>query len=483
MERGSHKKQDGKYHIYGQNKGAVKLLLLVSVLLVSGFLVFSFFIKGCLFKPKMEQVIVIAIDTLRADHVSEYGYKRPTTPVLDRFAREEASIFLNAYSSSSWTLPSTVSLMTGLHPHQHGVEDRGKKLHPGLPTLAKAYSNAGFMTAAFVTHIYVSSLFGIESGFDSFFELSIDWNFKEGKQLRAAELNQAVFPWLAKHKNKTFFLYLHYFDPHWDYDAPGKFKNRFTRKDYKGPANGTWWFIKKYIPQSKRLQQEDLNHIKGLYDGEIAYTDHHIGQLFDEIKRLGMWTSSTIVILSDHGEEFQDHGSMHHIRTLYEEVLKVPMMIKLQGGRKPGQRPIISERVQTFDIGPTLLELSGVKIPKTFEASSLVPLLRRSGKDRPIFARTRRHESDQVTLIYQDHKMIVPFSKQSRKIELYDINLDPEEKNSVAEQNKGRVQKLGKMIRRLLRRDSRFLKLPGSIGGVKLSQKQIKHLKSLGYIE
>jgi arylsulfatase A-like enzyme len=459
------------------------LVLVVACLVLTGLILWNSLLKEGSQELDVERVIVIVVDTLRADHVSMYGYKRLTTPSLDTFAQEEASTFVTAYAASSWTLPSTVSLMTGLYPHQHGVEDRGEKLHPKVPTLAQAFSRAGYLTAAFVTHIYVSSLFGIDSGFDDFFELSIDWKFKEGKQLRAAELNKAVFPWLADNAKKPFFLYLHYFDPHWDYDAPDLFKNRFADPEYKGPADGTWRFISQFIPRGRRMPKEDLDHLRALYDGEIAYTDHQLGLLFAELKRLDMWDSSVVAVLSDHGEELQDHGSMHHIRTLYEEVLRVPLMIKLPEGRKQWQRKIISERVRTFDIGPTLLELAGVKIPTTFQSTSLLPLLQNSGSDRLVFARTRRHKSDSMTIIDGRHKLIVPFGQRKGSIELYNLDQDPNEKHSLAEHSGELVRKLGEKMVSMAKYNSRVLNLPGAAGGVTLTDQQKAHLKSLGYIE
>jgi arylsulfatase A-like enzyme len=434
-------------------------------------------------RTPVDRVIVIVVDTLRSDHVSALGYRRPTTPILEKLIQTEATAFENAYSSSSWTLPSTVSLMTGLHPHQHGVEDRGEKLHPEVPTLAGAFSGAGYTSAAFVTHIYVSSLFGIDSGFDDFNELSIDWKFKEGKQLRAEQLNADVFPWLAAHRSLPFFLYLHYFDPHWDYDAPAPFKRRFVDPKYHGRAKGTWRFINRFIPRSRRMSAEDLAHVTALYDGEIAYTDSQLGLLFDELKRLGMWDTSAIVVLSDHGEELQDHGSMHHIRTLYEEVLRVPLIIKLPGGDRARERATVAERVRTFDVGPTLLDLAGIPIPSTFQSSSLLPVLARQQRDREIFARTRRHKSDSMAIIHGDHKLIVPFGRKKGESELYDLRRDAHEKRSLAGQLDRVEARLRNRMRSIVREDNRALSLPGAAGGVELTEEQKAGLEALGYLE
>lgn len=436
------------------------------------------------YPPKPKRVIVIAVDTLRVDHVSAFGYKRPTTPNLARMMAKEGIGFEAAHSQASWTLPSTVSLMTSLRPYAHGVEDREQTLHPDVPTVAGAFSKSKWISAAFVTHIYVSSMFGINSGFDEFYELSIDWKFREGKQLRAEELNQNVFPWLAANQEKPFFLYLHYFDPHWDYDPPPPFDTKFTDPDYDGPASGSWKFIHKFVPKSKLMAKADLEHVKALYDGEIAYTDHHLGRLFKHLKKLKMWDDTLLVILSDHGEELQDHRSMHHIRTLYEEVLRVPLIVKPPGGRPATWQKRVKARVSTLDVAPTVLDLAGIDIPKTFQGRSLLPLLNYDGPDRPVFARTMRHKSDSMALIGDDKKLIMPFGrKKNARDELYDLEKDPKEKRSVAVDYPATTHKLKKEINALTAVGVRELGLPGAGKDADLSDDQKALLKSLGYMQ
>jgi len=436
------------------------------------------------YPPKPKRVIVIAVDTLRVDHVSAFGYKRPTTPNIARMMAKEGVGFEAAHSQASWTLPSTVSLMTSLRPYAHGVEDREQTLHPDVPTLAGAFSKSSWLSAAFVTHIYVSSMFGINSGFDEFFELSIDWKFREGQQLRADELNRNVFPWLAANQDKPFFLYLHYFDPHWDYDPPPPFDTKFTDPNYDGPASGSWKFINKFVPKSKRMSRADLEQVKALYDGEIAFTDHHLGRLFKHLKKLKMWDDTLLVILSDHGEELQDHNSMHHIRTLYEEVLRVPLVFKPPGGRPARWRKRVTARVSTLDVAPTLLDLAGIDIPKTFQGKSLLPLLNYDGPDRPVFARTMRHRSDSMAVINGGKKLIMPFGrKKNAWDELYNLEKDPQERHSIVEDYPSTTDKLKKEINALVAVGAAELGLPGAGKEAELSDEQKELLKSLGYIQ
>ncbi|MDJ0766171.1 MAG: sulfatase [Myxococcota bacterium] len=432
---------------------------------------------------KPNHVILIVVDTLRADHVSALGYSRATTPALTHLAKTEAVRFARAYAPSSWTLPSTISLFTSLHPHQHQVEDRGKRLHPEVPTLAGAFSTAGWRSAAFITHIYASSRFGCHAGFDEFHELSIDWQYREGKQLRADELNREVLPWLTKNKDTRFLAYLHYFDPHWDYDPPPPFHRRFTDPTYRGPATGTWRFIKPFISKRRQMSNEDLAHVVALYDGEIAYTDHHLEQLFAHMKRLGIWDDALVVVLSDHGEEFQDHGSMHHIRTLYEEVLHVPLLIKLPSGKKSIQRPIVPERVRTLDVGPTLLELAGIDPMPTAQGESLLPLIHRRGSYRDVFARTMRHKSDAMALIHRTHKLIVPFGRKKTLPQLYNLVSDPKESKNLISRHPDLYDRLETRLHRFSALDGAALGLSKPIGDVSLTEGQKAHLKALGYVE
>jgi arylsulfatase A-like enzyme len=427
------------------------------------------------------RVIVICVDTLRPDHLSAYGYRRATTPVLDALVAEEGILFENAYAPSSWTLPSVASLFTSMDPPQHGVEDRGRRLGRSVPTLAGAFSGAGWLTAAQVTHIYVSSLFGLDSGFLEFREHSIDWNFGEGLQLRADDLNRFVLPWLAHHSRDRFFLYLHYFDPHWDYAAPPPFGSRFTDPAYSGPANGSWRYLREYLPRDRLMPPAELAQVVAHYDGEIAWTDFQLGVVFDALKSWNLWDDTLLVVTSDHGEEFQEHGSVHHIRTLYEEVLRVPLILKLPGGRPAGVRSTVPERVRLIDLAPTLGELAGVPVPEGFRGESLVPLLRDEGPDRPVFAHTVRHSSDTMCLIEGREKLIWVYTQGAESIELYDLAADPGETRSLAETAPDRAAELRARAAGWFERVSALR--GDDAAPVVLTDRQEEHLKALGYAE
>ena len=458
-----------------------------TMLLVIGLLVVA--IGGC-GDPAVEngsdlrQIVVVGVDPLRPDHLTSWGYKRDTTPGLDRMAREEATVFERAYASSSWTLPSMTSVFTSLHPMQHQVVDRGYKLDSKLDTLAGTLSDRGWKTAAFITHIYVSSLFGLDSGFDEFHELSIDWEFAEGHQLRADALNEEVLPWLSANADERFFLYVHVFDPHWDYDPPAAWAERFIDPEYRGPASGSWKFIEQYIPTEQLMDKPELDRVVDLYDGEIAWTEHQIGRLIDHLRNLGIWNQALFVLLADHGEELQDHGSMHHIRTLYEEVLRVPLIIKPPHGRSDQARSRVTERVRNLDIAPTILDFAGISSPADFEGISLRPLMSQLGRDRPVFAHTQRHLSDKAALIVDDVKVIHSWAPGQEGTELYDLAADPKEaQNLSSEDPEGTAEARSLLLNEIerMRAWSRERELERATPA--LTPEQIEHLRALGYVD
>jgi len=432
-----------------------------------------------------QRVILIGIDTLRTDRLSSFGYHRETSPRLDQLATEEGVRFERAYASSSWTLPSMTSLFTSLHPPQHLVEDRGTRLAPQVPTLAGAFATQGWLTAGFATHIYVSSLFGLDSGFGEWRDVSVDWYYREGQQVRADVLNDYVFRWLDQHQDKRFFLYVHYFDPHWDYAPPPPYDRHFIDASYEAPGRGTFQFLQQYIPQDRLVSDADLQRINGLYDGEILWTDSQLGRLFDRLKELNLWDGTLVAVTADHGEEFQEHNSFHHIRTLYEEVLRVPMILKMPNGRPQGWREVVTERVASMDLSTTLLQLSGVPVPGTFEGQTLVPLMKAPGDDRTVFARTIRHTGGKIALIQSHHKLIrsnaLAGPAEDAQTELYDLDADPGEKNSLAGAEPELAARMAEeadawLARMQTSRSKSNLK-------VLLTPEQREHLRTLGYLQ
>ncbi|MGH7792955.1 MAG: sulfatase-like hydrolase/transferase, partial [Thermodesulfobacteriota bacterium] len=265
-------------------------------------------------KNKDINVVFISIDTLRADHLGCYGYHRNTSPNIDRLAREGV-IFSNAFSVSSWTLPAHISMFTSMYSTSHGVITGEDYLDDSRITLAEVLKREGYATAAFISGAYLRDpRYGFEQGFDLYDAsiineaASLKDVIKASQVITSPSLNKAAKSWLEKNYQKKFFLFLHYIDVHSDYIPPPPYDTMFD-PDYRGPVDGLNIFKLKLKAE---MDPRDLFHIIALYDGEIAFTDHHIGDLMLSLKELGVYDNTMIILTSDHGEEFFEHGQLGH---------------------------------------------------------------------------------------------------------------------------------------------------------------------------
>lgn len=359
------------------------------------------------------------------------------------------------------------------------------RLSSEIPTLAGAFSAQGWMTAGFITHIYVSSLFGLDSGFITFRELNIDWNYKEGKQLRADDVFGQVVPWVYHHRAIPFFLYVHLFDPHWEYKAPAPFNRAFTDPNYQGKANGSWNFLQQYLPRDRLIEPEDLQHLIDLYDEEILYTDDAIGRFVEFLRAEHLWEDTLFVVLSDHGEEFQEHGSVHHIRTLFDEVLHVPLLIKPPGGRLAEWRDIVTERVRNVDIAPTLLAMAGLAAPPSFTGESLLPLMRSPGRHRRSMARTRTARYGQsVTALQTQRFKLIDGDGGAGNLLLFEWAKDPTESNNLADVRPDLAERLQqRLLHYTAQLEASRQRLQSARRSVDLTKEQEQRLRSLGYLQ
>jgi arylsulfatase A-like enzyme len=341
--------------------------------------------------PGLPNVLLIVVDTLRADHLHSLGYARATSPNMDRIARQGA-LFENAFSASSYTLPSHASLLTGLYPYEHGVEwDRPKALeNHSAPTLAEALRRNGYRTAAFSANLYwFTRALGFGRGFirfeDYFHSLGdmfartlygsaienlalrrLGWEDIPARK-RASDVTGSVRRWIERDREIPFFIMVNYFDAHDPYLPPQPYRNRFSStKNPGGIING---HMGRYAPS---LNVEQIQGEIDAYDGAIAYVDSEIGRLFDELEKSGMMDDLLVVLTSDHGEAFGDHGFFRHEHSLYREVLHVPLVFF-----RPGQVPSetrIKQPVTNAAIPATVMELIGVKDPNPFPGLSLARL-------------------------------------------------------------------------------------------------------------
>ncbi len=289
--------------------------------------------------PHIEKpdIVIWLVDTLRSDHLGPYGYARPTSPRLDEFARD-AVVYQNAYAPSSWTKPATASLLTGLNPHRHKTVGYYGRVS-GTRLIGEYLKPLGYQTAAFSANPWILPRWGFGAGFDFF--NPADKSLSDG---RADKVAKAVLRHLGKDATRPFFCYVHAMDPHEGYDPPAPYDTMWGERLPRRATMGRW--LRNPAPPVV----EDL--IKG-YDGEIAFGDQHFGKVLDYLKQRSLYEDALIVFTADHGEEFFEHGHGGHGRTLFEESVRVPLLVKFPKNAEAGRR--VSARVSLVDVLPTLL--------------------------------------------------------------------------------------------------------------------------------
>ena len=338
--------------------------------------------------PPQPNVVFITVETLRADHVGCYGYKRPTTPAMDRLAADGLR-FARCISASNWTIPAQMTMFTGVHPSIHHTVTVKHKLAPNLTTLAAEFKRAGYRTAGFTANTSTDGKFGFSRGFDHYDDFSVfmaaDLNLfgdraepkKFYQTVTSKTLNRVALKWLKKHADdeQPFFLHLFYYDPHFAYVPPPEYKRMFANPDYDGKLDGTnIWDLR-----GKDTPAEDQRHIQALYDGDVRYTDDHVGKLLDALKQHGLYDDTIILLVGDHGDEFWDHGSVAHGHTLYDELVHVPLIVRWPGVTTPGR--VVDAQVCHLDVMSTVLAMAGLPVPRQCMGRDLTPVLR--GKDAP----------------------------------------------------------------------------------------------------
>lgn len=447
------------------------------------------FLLSCAPASPRPPIILISIDTLRADHLGCYGYERETSPRIDQLASNSIR-FDNAISASNWTLPSHVSLMTSQSPSIHGVVDDRVAMPAEAITLAEALDDKGYDTAALVSWIYVSEVYGFAQGFDSFQTMidrrAIDPASGKGA-LRAEAVVDAANAWLDQRDGEDpFFLFVHLFDPHLDYDPPAPYDTMFD-PDYDGHANGSYPYVKPYIEGLNEFALDvparDRSYIEALYDGEIRYVDTQIERLLAKLEETVGLDECVIALVSDHGEEFDDHGSMEgHGWTLYDEVIHIPMLLRLPGRARAGE--VIDPPVGLVDVAPTLLELANIAIPDRFTGTSLLA----ADRGQPIaFSESHRFNIRKRAARAANHKLIhtedtgmnaagVPIRAG---YELFDLGHDPGERQNIYQE----TSPIGIALRDWIARQGKAPADGAAPISAELTPEQIELLRSLGYVQ
>jgi arylsulfatase A-like enzyme len=420
-------------------------------------------------------LILINIDTLRPSHLGRFGYPRHTSPFLDRLA-QEGVLFEQTLSQASWTPPSVGTLFTSLYPPQHGSLGKDRiPLAPGNTTLAETLRQAGYRTAAFSASPFITPDYGFGQGFEVF-------GFETDQH--APALNARAIPWLQRHRDQPFFLYLMYFDPHHPYQPPHPFNLKFQN----GPDLKPLWNPEHFTgdpPRVMKLDQsvnpETFEYLRSQYDGEIAAVDQSLADLFGRLRAWGLLENSVVIITSDHGEEFLDHGRFGHGRTLYEEMLRVLLLVRAPNLPQPGLR--VTQTVRVLDIMPTALELLGVPPRAPLEGKSLVPFFTNPAAepDREAFASMQylTEEGRTARSLRQGNLKLI-LSTHPDRVELYDLSTDPAETRNLAPQKPEQVRDLTDRITALEKA------MPATALGAPLNPPATdtqKLLKSLGYVQ
>jgi len=423
-------------------------------------------------------VVLIIVDTLRQDHLGTYGYFRDTSPNIDKLARE-SFVFDNAYSSSSWTRSAIASIVSSKSPSETQVysENKNDFLDDSFYTMQEYYNYKGYKTAAFYTSAHLD--YGLVQGFQETYPM-----YGGSKNNSSAEeVYFGVEQWIDNRADTDkFFLLVHLIDPHPPYDFVLGFN--FTGTSiYTSP--------KKFFPpgqdgvgscDSKEnitvLKDWQLQEMEANYDGEIAYTDDQIGKFIGYLKEEGLYHKTIIIITSDHGEEFLDHGGYWHGCTLYNELIKIPFMVHIPGLKSRR----FFENVGTIDIFPTLIDLQEPNSSQNYDLTgySLLPLLNGKIKGidwntRPIFSATAFRGNLKYSLIFNGFKLVQYVDNKT--IGLFDIDKDRGELNNLKIENQIEV------YRNLLWNYIFGLDpAKNKDGGIELSQEALDSLKSLGYV-
>jgi arylsulfatase A-like enzyme len=326
--------------------------------------------------PRDMNVILIVIDTLRADHLGSYGYHEATSPSLDAFAQAGAR-FAHSYSNAAWTKPSVASIFTSLYPSEHGATHFEVILPGAVRTLAEILFDAGFGTYAQVTNPNLKSIFNFDQGFAVFDDYSVRdrlylaalrklpllsgrlkaitgryFNFRDYEGIERA--NARIIRWVESNQDQDFFLYLHYMDPHSPYSAPPPYDALFEKPEKAAVAGSR-------------------DQLIADYDGEIRYVDDNLGRLFAVLRDLGIYEKSLIVITSDHGEAFGEHKLWGHGASIYQNQIRVPLIINFPGTIPGGV--VVDEAVSSVDVAPTILDIVGIPRPSEMEGRSLLGLM------------------------------------------------------------------------------------------------------------
>jgi arylsulfatase A-like enzyme/Flp pilus assembly protein TadD len=403
-------------------------------------------------------VLLITVDTLRADRLGCYGARRVHTPAMDALAADGVR-FAEALAQVPITLPSHAVILTGTYPMYNGVRDfTSPGLPPNVGLIAEAFQRQGYVTAAFVSAFVLDSTWGLRRGFqtydDHFDPRQFETRNPGNIERRADDTIDRLLAWLKPRTSepateRPFFVWLHLYDPHSDYNPPEPYRSQYAGR---------------------------------LYDGEVAYVDSQLARLFSYLRASGVYGRALIILLSDHGESLGEHGEDEHGFFVYSSTLRVPLIVKLPRGQgAPGRA--IQPPVGTIDVAPTLLELVGLRDPlsRQFQGTSLASLLlgKNTSAERPVYAETYYpHDSFGWSPLRALSTRRFHFVEAPRP-EIYDLTADPNERRNLYTQRRAESEALRSQLRDFERR---YAAQAPPAKGPPLAPETLEKLKSLGYV-
>lgn len=410
--------------------------------------------------------ILIVVDTLRADHLHSHGATRATSPNVDRLA-SEAVHFKRAYSQAPWTTASFASLLTSQFPAALGITDIASPLPSHVEVLPSFLRRNGYVTAGVVSHTFISRKWGFARGFDHFDES----NIADNHGVSTVGVSNLGIAKIDALKGQPFFLLLHYFDPHFPYLEHEGF--RFPSEDpgYAGVVR-SGVKIKELRRAARTMSAADEREMRRIYDSEIAFTDHQIGRILDHLRKLGLYDKSLIILTADHGEEFLDHGAVGHTRTVYNELLHVPLIIKPPNATAA----VVETPVALVDAFPTAAALLGLELDLPAQGRDLFAA-RAEAVESPVFSETSRGASLR-SVVLGDYKLIE--DGVSGKVQLYDVVADPKELEEVAARHPEVVSRMRPMLSEWFERIQKRIPPPERVD---VSDGEREHLRALGYVE
>jgi len=449
----------------------------------------------------IKHVILLTIDTLRADYLSCYDPDKRPTPNLDSLARD-GILFSNAISPCSWTLPAFSSIVTGVSPSVHMTTQATSSLPDTFKTLAEYLREDGYYTAAIGRNSFMMPERELSQGFAeyNFFPkrkyitmtslgaTMLREIFPHSFKISAStkELTDIAITWLEENHQVESFFWLHYFDPHHPYSPP----HEYLPDDAEPvPSIGTSFFDFGEVRAGLFLNNEEREWVRTLYESEVSYVDHNVGRVITTLKRLGIYDESLIIVTSDHGDEFWEHGSIEHGHTLYNELIHVPLIVKLPESMAASNGTVkqIETTVSTQSIFPTIMELCQIEYNK--DDVSISPLTSLWGANshtfnqQPIISTGLKYSEDRISIIFDDFKYIRFLS--SNKEELYDLANDPMEQNSLVAERPDMIDR----ARRLLKQHNETAANLKDRFGIRVSEDLdlpkdvLERLRSLGYIK